>query len=88
MNRDELKGKADQLKGKAKQAVGDLTDDEQLRNEGQADEIAGRCPGRLRQGAAEGRRDDRGDRREAEGLRLELRTQNSRPRPRSPIPTV
>jgi 3-methyl-2-oxobutanoate hydroxymethyltransferase len=41
MNRDELKGKGEQLKGRAKQAVGDLTDDERLRNEGAADEISG-----------------------------------------------
>ena len=41
MNRDELKGKTDQLKGKIKQAAGDLTDDDQLRDEGVADEVAG-----------------------------------------------
>lgn len=41
MNRDEMEGKAEALKGKAKQAVGDLTDNEQLRNEGAADEAAG-----------------------------------------------
>jgi uncharacterized protein YjbJ (UPF0337 family) len=41
MNRDELKGKGDQLKGKLKQAAGDLTDDEQLHDEGVADEAAG-----------------------------------------------
>ena len=41
MNRDELKGKGEQLKGRAKQAVGDLTNDEQLRNEGAADEVRG-----------------------------------------------
>ena len=31
----------DQLTGKMKQAVGDLTDDKQLKNEGRADEKAG-----------------------------------------------
>jgi 3-methyl-2-oxobutanoate hydroxymethyltransferase len=41
MNRDELKGKGDQLKGRAKQAVGDLTDDERMRDEGVADEARG-----------------------------------------------
>jgi uncharacterized protein YjbJ (UPF0337 family) len=41
MNRDEIEGKAEALKGKIKQAAGDLTDDEQLRNEGIADEAAG-----------------------------------------------
>lgn len=41
MNNDELKGKGEQLKGKAKQAVGDLTGNERLRNEGEADEISG-----------------------------------------------
>jgi uncharacterized protein YjbJ (UPF0337 family) len=41
MNRDELDGKKEQLKGKMKQATGDLTDDEQLHDEGVADEAAG-----------------------------------------------
>jgi 3-methyl-2-oxobutanoate hydroxymethyltransferase len=41
MNRDELKGKGEQLKGRAKQAVGDLTNDERMRNEGAADEVRG-----------------------------------------------
>jgi len=41
MNRDELEGKAEALKGKAKQAAGDLTDDEELRDEGVVDEVAG-----------------------------------------------
>jgi len=42
MNRDELEGKAETLKGKIKQAAGDLTDDPDLRDEGVADEAAGR----------------------------------------------
>jgi uncharacterized protein YjbJ (UPF0337 family) len=41
MNRDELEGKTEKLKGKVKQAAGDLTDDEQLHDEGVADEAAG-----------------------------------------------
>jgi uncharacterized protein YjbJ (UPF0337 family) len=41
MNRDELKGKAEAVKGKVKQAAGDLTDDEQLHDEGVVDEAAG-----------------------------------------------
>jgi uncharacterized protein YjbJ (UPF0337 family) len=41
MNRDELDGKARAIKGKAKQAAGDLTDDERLRDEGEADETLG-----------------------------------------------
>jgi uncharacterized protein YjbJ (UPF0337 family) len=42
MNKDELNGKGDQVKGKAKQAWGDLTDNEQLHDEGVADETAGK----------------------------------------------
>lgn len=41
MNEDEIKGKAEALKGKIKQAAGDLTDDEQLHDEGVVDEAAG-----------------------------------------------
>jgi uncharacterized protein YjbJ (UPF0337 family) len=41
MNRDELDGKAKQVKGKIKKSVGDLTDDEQLHDEGVADEAEG-----------------------------------------------
>jgi uncharacterized protein YjbJ (UPF0337 family) len=40
-NKDEVHGKADQLKGRVKKAAGDLSDDEQLREEGEADEVAG-----------------------------------------------
>ena len=42
MNRDELEGKAETAKGKVKQAVGDLTNDPALHDEGVADEAAGR----------------------------------------------
>lgn len=52
MNRDELDGKAEQLKGKVKQATGDLTDDEQLHDEGVADETAGK----VQEGFGRGRR--------------------------------
>jgi uncharacterized protein YjbJ (UPF0337 family) len=52
MNRDELDGKADQLKGKIKQATGDLTDDENLHDEGVADEAAGK----VQEGFGRGRR--------------------------------
>jgi uncharacterized protein YjbJ (UPF0337 family) len=40
-NKDEVQGKIEQAKGRGKQAVGDLNNDEQLRNEGEADEAAG-----------------------------------------------
>ena len=40
-NKDEVNGKVDQIKGRTKKAVGDLTDDERLRNEGDADEAVG-----------------------------------------------
>jgi uncharacterized protein YjbJ (UPF0337 family) len=42
-NKDEVHGKTEQAKGRAKQAVGDLSDDEQLKNEGVADEAAGKA---------------------------------------------
>jgi len=41
MNRDEIEGRKEQLKGKVKKAVGDLTDNEQLHDEGVVDEAAG-----------------------------------------------
>lgn len=41
MNRDEMEGKAEAFKGKVKQAAADLTDNEQLHDEGVADEVAG-----------------------------------------------
>ena len=41
MNRDEMDGKANKAKGKVKQAVGDLTDNERMHDEGVADEAAG-----------------------------------------------
>ena len=41
MNSDELKGKTEALKGRTKQALGDLTNDERLHDEGVADEVSG-----------------------------------------------
>ena len=41
MNRDELDGKTDKVKGRAKQAWGDVTNNEQMHDEGVADETAG-----------------------------------------------
>jgi uncharacterized protein YjbJ (UPF0337 family) len=40
-NKDELRGKSDQLKGHIKEKVGDLRDDERLRDEGIEDQAAG-----------------------------------------------
>ena len=41
MNKDELDGKTESLKGKIKQGLGDLTDNDRLRDEGAADEAKG-----------------------------------------------
>ena len=40
-NKDEVQGKADKLKGNIKESVGNATNDENLRNEGAADQAAG-----------------------------------------------
>ena len=40
-------GNLDEAKGKAKQAVGDLTDDDDLRREGKVDEHAGKAKDKL-----------------------------------------
>jgi uncharacterized protein YjbJ (UPF0337 family) len=45
MNRDEIEGKAKEMKGRVKQSVGDLADDEKLRDEGVADEAEGEVQG-------------------------------------------
>ncbi len=37
-----MSGEFDQAKGRTKQAVGDLTDDEEMEREGEADEAAGK----------------------------------------------
>ena len=40
-NKDEVRGKVDQAKGAAKEKAGKMTNDERLRNEGEADRAAG-----------------------------------------------
>jgi uncharacterized protein YjbJ (UPF0337 family) len=40
-NDDEIKGKMDRAKGKVKEGVGAMTGDDELRGEGQADEMGG-----------------------------------------------
>jgi len=40
-NRDEIEGKGKQVKGKMKEAVGDLTDNDRLRDEGAGDNAEG-----------------------------------------------
>jgi uncharacterized protein YjbJ (UPF0337 family) len=40
-NKDEVSGKTEKAKGKIKEEVGEATNDEQLRNEGEADQAAG-----------------------------------------------
>lgn len=52
MNKDELDGKADALKGRVKQGVGDLTGNDRLRDEGVADEAAGK----IKEGVGKARR--------------------------------
>jgi len=51
-NKDEMRGKADRIKGGVKKKAGELRGDEDLRNEGEADEAAGR----VEEGLAKGRR--------------------------------
>jgi len=41
MNKDELNGKIDRLKGNIKESVGEATDDQDLRDEGIADQASG-----------------------------------------------
>jgi uncharacterized protein YjbJ (UPF0337 family) len=38
-----MSGKTDELKGRAKEAVGDLTGDKSLKNEGRTDRAAGKA---------------------------------------------
>jgi len=40
-NKDEVEGKTEKVKGKIKESVGDASNDEQLRDEGVADQAAG-----------------------------------------------
>lgn len=51
-NNDEMKGKWEQVKGRAKQAVGDLSNDERLHDEGVGDEAVGN----VREGVGKARR--------------------------------
>jgi uncharacterized protein YjbJ (UPF0337 family) len=37
-----MEGKADELKGRVKEAAGDLTDNQDLKNEGKSDQAAGK----------------------------------------------
>jgi uncharacterized protein YjbJ (UPF0337 family) len=37
-----MSGEGDKIKGRAKQAAGDLTDNDELKNEGKVDETAGK----------------------------------------------
>ena len=41
MSDDKMRGKMDEMKGKAKQAIGDMTDNESMKDEGRADEAKG-----------------------------------------------
>ena len=38
-----MSGKADEIKGRVKEAVGDLSDDQDLKNSGKADKAAGKA---------------------------------------------
>jgi uncharacterized protein YjbJ (UPF0337 family) len=51
-NKDEVDGKADQLKGKLKEKLGELKDDDQLRDEGKDDQVGGE----IEEGLGKGRR--------------------------------
>ena len=42
-----MSGEFDQAKGRVKQAAGDLTDDDEMRREGEADESAGKVKEKL-----------------------------------------
>jgi uncharacterized protein YjbJ (UPF0337 family) len=63
INKDEFDGKADQLKGKVKQGVGHATGNQDLHDEGVADDVGGE----VQEGFGKGRRkvgealDDLGD---------------------------
>lgn len=42
-----MAGEGDELKGRIKKAAGDLTDDEELKRDGEADETAGKAKGKV-----------------------------------------
>jgi uncharacterized protein YjbJ (UPF0337 family) len=45
-----MSGTADEMKGRVKEAAGDLTDDERLKKEGQADQTAGKVKKTIEKG--------------------------------------
>jgi uncharacterized protein YjbJ (UPF0337 family) len=45
-----MSGEFDKAKGRAKQAVGDLTDDDEMKREGETDETAGKVKDKLDEG--------------------------------------
>ena len=56
MNRDELEGQSKQVKGKLKKAAADLSGNERLHGEGEADEVVGEAQetaGRVRRKVGE-----------------------------------
>jgi uncharacterized protein YjbJ (UPF0337 family) len=42
-----MSGESDQAKGRIKQAVGDLTDDKDMKREGKVDEVAGKAKDKI-----------------------------------------
>ncbi|CAN5591588.1 hypothetical protein BH18ACT3_BH18ACT3_14900 [soil metagenome] len=42
-----MAGEGDEMKGRAKEAVGDLTDDDDLKREGKADKAGGKIKGKV-----------------------------------------
>jgi uncharacterized protein YjbJ (UPF0337 family) len=49
-----MEGKKDDLKGRAKEAVGDLTDDDDLKREGKSDRAAGSVKDKLEKAKQKG----------------------------------
>jgi len=49
-NKDEVEGKVGQAKGRAKQAAGDLTNNDDLKAEGEVDEAAGKIQDKIGRG--------------------------------------
>jgi uncharacterized protein YjbJ (UPF0337 family) len=45
-----MSGEFDKAKGRAKQAVGDLTDDDDMKRDGKTDEAAGKVKDKLEEG--------------------------------------
>lgn len=46
-----MSGEKDQIAGRAKQAVGDITDDDDVRREGENQEMAGKAKGKIDEAA-------------------------------------